>query len=51
MVKNKLLAKRTYWMNLNDLSTMELIANQNRVSQSDIVRMAVKEYCKKHKGD
>ena len=49
MVKNKLLAKRTYWMNVNDLSEIELHANHKRVSQSDIVRMAVKEYLKKHK--
>ena len=49
MVKNKLLAKRTYWMNTNDLSEMEILANRKRVSNSDIVRMAVKEYLKKHK--
>lgn len=47
MVKNKLLAKRTYWMNVNDLSAIEILANQDRVSQSDIVRMAVKEYIKR----
>lgn len=49
MITNKLLAKRTYWMNRNDLKSIELLATNKGVSNSDIVRMAVKEYIKKNK--
>jgi metal-responsive CopG/Arc/MetJ family transcriptional regulator len=43
-----MLAKRTYWMNTKDLSKVEILADQKGVSQSDIIRMAIKEYIKRH---
>ena len=48
MITNKMLAKRTYWINLNDLTVVASLANIKGVSQSDIVRMSIKEYIKRN---
>jgi hypothetical protein len=43
--------KQTHYFHKNMLQDVHEIALRMEVSDSDIVRMAVKEYCKKHKGD
>ena len=47
MVKNKMLKKRTYFMNVNDIDAIEKLATLKDMTNSDIVRTAVKEYVKK----
>jgi hypothetical protein len=47
MVRNKMLKKRTYFMNVNDIAAIEKLAMQNDMTNSDIVRMAVKEFIKR----
>jgi hypothetical protein len=47
MVRNKMLKKRTYFMNVNDIEAIEKLATQKDMTNSDIVRMAIKEYVKR----
>ena len=47
MVRNKMLKKRTYFMNINDLDAIEKLAAQKDMTNSDIVRMAIKEFIKR----
>ena len=47
MVRNKMLKKRTYFMNVNDIEAIEKLANLKDMTNSNIVRIAVKEYVKR----
>ena len=47
MVRNKMLKKRTYFMNVNDIEAIEKLATLKDMTNSNIVRTAVKEYVKR----
>ena len=45
------MVKTSHYFPRNMLQDISEQALKQGVSDSDIVRMAIKEYCKKHKGD
>ena len=47
MELNKLMVKRTYWFHKNTLQEIHELGLRMEVSDSDIVRMAIKEFIKR----
>jgi hypothetical protein len=46
---NRLMEKRTHWYPKDMINTIHELAINKGVSDSDIVRMAIKEYAKKER--